>query len=68
MPYEIRKYKCSNCNKEFTTYKEAYEHELKCNKCNLCSHAYYVYGCEFECDYKYQCSYPTYRKFEDKND
>lgn len=50
---KISVYKCDICGKTFIEDPSGCrEHELNCNKCNSCKHAYYVYGCEFACDYQ----------------
>lgn len=64
MPYRVTKYACSNCHKLFDDFELAKQHEDKCNKCNRCEHAYYVYGCEFNCEYIKDCGYPTYPHFQ----
>lgn len=61
MPYIINKYRCSYCHKEFNSFSEAFDHEKKCHKCNTCTNAYYVYGCDIECDYKKKCFPPKYK-------
>ena len=66
MPYIVEKYACHNCHKVFDNYEEAKSHEEKCNKCNNCKHAYYVYGCEFDCKHLKDCKYPSYKYFEKK--
>ena len=68
MPYTVTKYKCNICHKEFDRYNDAYNHELICHRCKVCKHAYYVYGCEFACDYSKECNPPKYIKFERKQD
>lgn len=45
------KYKCSICKQEFSDYTKYREHELQCDKCKTCKHAYYVYGTGFACPY-----------------
>lgn len=59
-------YKCSTCGKVFMDYDECYKHELECDRCKHCKHAYYVYGCEFACDYEGKCKPPKWINFEEK--
>lgn len=64
MPYEVKRYACSNCHRQFDNYKEALDHEQHCDRCKTCAHAYYVYGCEFDCEFKKECGYPSYRHWK----
>lgn len=65
------KYFCDFCNKEFSSevqckIHEKVEHEgypkdasfilgWGHDPCEYCAHAYYVYGCEQECEHKKDC-------------
>lgn len=66
MPYVVPRYVCRACHREFSNYKEAVEHEKNCDKCHTCEHAYYVYGCDFNCDYSNICGYPDYKLWKEK--
>lgn len=48
-------YECEYCGETFRDSEECRQHEEKCNPCNSCEHAYYVYGCEFACRYEGNC-------------
>lgn len=76
-------YRCDMCKELYKTPEEAMMCELECkgwdndianivalalNPCDYCKHAYYVYGCEFDCQYNKNCDYTNkYIKFERKN-
>jgi hypothetical protein len=49
---EIKLYICDKCGEEFRSKRfcETHEKECKAQNCNLCEHAYWVYGCEFNCE------------------
>lgn len=68
LEHEISHYPCSEQKREILA---------KCNyngktPCDYCKHAYYVYGCEFDCEYKNKCNrnemwpYWVYKNQEDK--
>ena len=82
-------YKCDKCKRIYETPDEAVQCELECSgwgkevahiiglaldPCDYCKHAYYVYGCEFDCEYyrKKECggefvkTVDQYPKFERK--
>ena len=58
-------YQCSNCKATFDDYGDAMTHDLLCDKCYMCDHGYYVYGCEFECEYKDKCGWPGYKYYKE---
>lgn len=77
-------YRCDVCKELYTSPDEAVQCELECkgwdsdvanivamagDPCNYCQHAYYVYGCEFDCKYyNKECNFTNkYIKFERKN-
>lgn len=64
MPYQVIKYACNNCHKQFDTFEQAKTHEEKCSKCNNCIYGYYVYGCEFNCEFSKECQYPEYSHYK----
>ena len=75
-------YRCDVCKELYTSLDEAVQCELECkgwdsdvanivalglDPCNYCKHAYYVYGCEFDCKYyNKECNTNKYIKFERK--
>lgn len=78
------KYFCSYCNKELPSERDCRYHEMVVhdgynsvvatqlvdgkNPCDFCSNAYYVYGCEFDCQYKMDCQYRNgYKHFDGKD-
>ena len=63
MPYKVIYYKCPYCGEHFTSWENAVNHEEDCHKCNTCEHAYYVYGCEFNCEYSTKCNPPKYEHY-----
>lgn len=58
------RYICSLCGAEFKSKELAMLHDKTCDKCKTCKHSYYVYGCEFNCEYLKDCSHPTYEHYE----
>ena len=63
MPEEVRivKWKCTYCGELFDTYYWCREHEIEKHLCATCKHAYYVYGCELNCELK-KCNYKEKKK------
>ena len=57
MPIPITYYKCAVCGKLYDEFKKAKDCEDKENKCLSCDNAYYVYGCEFNCQFSLECNY-----------
>ena len=68
LEHEISHYPCSEQKKKILA---------KCNyngktPCDYCDHAFYVYGCEFDCEYKTKCNrnemwpYWVYKNQENK--
>lgn len=43
-------YKCDYCDAEFQSAQKCKEHEKVCHKCQICDHAYYAYGIEWNCE------------------
>ena len=66
MATKVTYWKCDSCGKMFRNYEEAYKHERDCHKCETCEYAYYVYGCEFNCDKMNLCKPPEYRMYKEK--
>lgn len=48
---EIKLYICDRCGAEFRKKRfcEQHERECKIENCKTCQHAFWVYGCEFNC-------------------
>lgn len=46
----IKYYVCDYCGKIFRIKKSCREHERYDHKCKECSHSYYVYGVQLECE------------------
>ena len=78
------KYICSYCQKEFIDKRTCEHHEMVVhggyddvaaahltfgrNPCDFCNNAYYVYGCEFDCEYKMDCKNRNgYKHFDGKD-
>lgn len=65
MPVPITLYKCTVCGQLYHQYKEAQKCEEREDKCRTCANGYYVYGCEFNCEYSTKCNfinkYPYYK-------
>ena len=49
---EITLYVCEGCGAEFRKKSHCKEHIIVCQRCPECVHAYYVYGCELNCELK----------------
>ena len=55
-------YECEYCGQQFYDKQTCINHEKLCvnfrtgNMCDYCDHAYYVYGCEFDCKYRNDCN------------
>ena len=49
---KITLYICGKCGEEFRRPSVCLHHEAKCKaqNCECCKHAYYVYGCELNCE------------------
>lgn len=46
----IPNWQCEFCGEVFNNKSLCEIHELEKHKCPTCEHAYYVYGCELNCD------------------
>lgn len=63
MATKVTYWVCDTCGKKFVRYEDVFRHELDCDRCKHCGNAYYVYGCEFNCDYRNSCNYPDFSRF-----
>lgn len=46
----ITVYVCDGCGAEYRSERNCKQHEKFCVLCPKCDHAYYVYGCELNCE------------------
>ena len=58
----VRKYACEFCDMQFDKKSECNDHELLEHKCPNCIHAYYVYGCELNCELLNSCKSCKFEK------
>jgi len=43
-------WQCDYCGEKFEKKWKCEAHEIETHKCPKCEHAYYVYGCELNCE------------------
>ena len=46
---KVTRYVCDYCGNVYGNKNACKQHEKYDHKCKECDHAYYVYGCEFNC-------------------
>lgn len=63
---KITQYKCDYCGEIFGTKYDCRIHEKYGHKCPHCDHAYYVYGCEFNCERENEGKRCSFKKKKDE--